>query len=91
MRAVHQDAAVARVAGSYCRYAIPDLAASSSLLPARVYLRSKGDPGRLTLSMALAVAIHAPATVYLSSRLRVPGVAMATCMTNFATLLFLWI
>ncbi|KAF0889305.1 hypothetical protein E2562_022855 [Oryza meyeriana var. granulata] len=67
------------------------LAGQALLLPARVYLRSKGEPGRLTPCMALAVALHAPATVYLSLRLRVPGVAMATCMTNFATLAFLWI
>ncbi|XP_040385809.1 protein DETOXIFICATION 55-like [Oryza brachyantha] len=91
MRAAQQDAAVARVAGSYCRYAIPDLAATSVLLPARVYLRSKGEPGRLTSCMALAVALHVPATVYLGARLRVPGVAMATCATNLATLAFLWI
>uniref|UniRef100_J3N413 Uncharacterized protein n=1 Tax=Oryza brachyantha TaxID=4533 RepID=J3N413_ORYBR len=39
--------------GALC--AIPDLVATSVLLPARVYLRSKGEPGRLTSCMALAV------------------------------------
>lgn len=91
-RAARQDAAVARAAGSYCRYAIPDLAAASVLLPARVYLRSKGETRRLASCAALAVAlVHAPATAYLGARLRVPGVAMAACMTSFATLAFLWI
>uniref|UniRef100_J3N1U5 Uncharacterized protein n=1 Tax=Oryza brachyantha TaxID=4533 RepID=J3N1U5_ORYBR len=47
MRVAGKDAAVARVAGSYCRYAIPDLAAAD-VLPARVYLQSKGKPRRLT-------------------------------------------
>ncbi|WOL03293.1 hypothetical protein Cni_G12013 [Canna indica] len=89
MHVVRQDPDVARVAASYCRFALPDLVANSLLQPLRVYFRCKGTPCPIMWCMSLAVALHVPLTILLSSAIGVPGVAIATCLTNFNTLLFL--
>ncbi|XP_009393204.2 protein DETOXIFICATION 55 [Musa acuminata AAA Group] len=89
MRVVRQDSDVARVAACYCRFALPDLLANSLLQPLRVYFRCKGAPCPLMWCMSLAVVIHVPLTASLSSAIGVPGVAIATCLTDFNTLLLL--
>ncbi|RWW49245.1 hypothetical protein BHE74_00044621 [Ensete ventricosum] len=89
MRVVRQDSAVARVAASYCRFALPDLLANSLLQPLRVYFRCKGALCPLMWCTSLAVLIHVPLTASLSSAIGVPGVAIATCLTDFNTLLLL--
>ncbi|KAG1326231.1 protein DETOXIFICATION 55 [Cocos nucifera] len=89
MLAIHQDPDIARVAARYCRFALPDLAANSLLHPARIYLRSKGMPCPLMWCLFLAFALHVPLTAVLSSTLGVAGVAIATCITNFDTIIFL--
>ncbi|XP_038974075.1 protein DETOXIFICATION 55-like [Phoenix dactylifera] len=89
MLALHQDPDVARVAARYCRFALPDLAANSLLHPVRIYLRSKGMPRPLMWCLSLAFALHVPLTAVLSSALGVAGVAIATFITNFDTIIFL--
>lgn len=89
MLALHQDPDIARVAARYCRFALPDLAANSLLHPVRIYLRSKGMPCPLMWCLSLALALHVPLTAALSSALGVAGVAVATFITNFDTIIFL--
>lgn len=89
MLALHQDPDIALVAARYCRFALPDLAANSLLHPVRIYLRSKGMPSPLMWCLSLAFALHVPLTAVLSSALGVAGVAVATFITNFDTIIFL--
>ncbi|KAG6487527.1 hypothetical protein ZIOFF_056115 [Zingiber officinale] len=89
MQVAHQDPDVARIAALYCRFALPDLLANSVLQPLRVYFRCKGTPCPLMWCISLSVFLHVPITVLLGSAIGVPGVAIATCLTNFNTLFLL--
>ncbi|KAJ0976285.1 hypothetical protein J5N97_018250 [Dioscorea zingiberensis] len=88
---LRQDPEIAKVAGRYCLFSLPDLIANSLLHPIRIYLRSKGEPRPFMWCSAIAVLLHLPLTVLLTSTLHlgIQGVAIATFTTNFNTLLLL--
>ncbi|KAK9288127.1 hypothetical protein L1049_016575 [Liquidambar formosana] len=91
MLRLHQDPDITRVAGVYCRFAIPDLIAISLLHPIRIYLRSRGTTWPLMWCSLLAILLHLPITILLTFTfsLGVHGVAISTFVTNFNTLFFL--
>lgn len=91
MLSLHQTPDIARVAGVYCRYAIPDLVANSFLHPLRIYLRSKGTTWPLMWSTLISIAFHFPLIIYLTFYLSlgVPGIAISNFITNFNSLFFL--
>ncbi|GAB2220199.1 hypothetical protein Drorol1_Dr00007842 [Drosera rotundifolia] len=88
---LHQNPDITRVAGLYCRFAIPDLIANSLLHPLRIYLRSKGTTWPMMWCTLLAVLLDIPITILLCFRLHlgVQGVAIAGFITSFNTLLLL--
>ncbi|XP_072954903.1 protein DETOXIFICATION 55 [Typha angustifolia] len=88
---LRQDPDVALVAARYCRYAVPDLITASFLHPVRVYHRSRNTLHPLMWCTSISLLLHLPLTLTLSSRLAVPGVALANSATNFLTLLLLLI
>ncbi|KAF9622208.1 hypothetical protein IFM89_030066 [Coptis chinensis] len=91
MLRLHQKSDIARVANLYCKFALPDLIANSFLHPLRIYLRNKGDPWPLMWCTLLSSILHLPITIILAFTFQygVSGVAVATFITNFNTLLFL--
>ncbi|XVE82170.1 hypothetical protein DITRI_Ditri15bG0125300 [Diplodiscus trichospermus] len=91
MVGINQNRDIAKVAGLYCRFAIPDLIANSLLHPLRIYLRSKGTTWPLMWSAFVSTIFHLPITIFLSFTLRlgIPGIAISTFITNFNTLFFL--
>ncbi|XP_042517194.1 protein DETOXIFICATION 55 [Macadamia integrifolia] len=91
MLGLQQKPDITRVATIYCQFALPDLIANSFLHPLRIYLRSKGTTWPLMWCTLPAVLLHLPITVFLAFNLRlgVSGVAVATVITNFNSLLFL--
>ena len=88
---LHQDIDITRVASLYCRFAIPDLIANSFLHPLRIYLRSKGTSWPLMWCTLLAVLLNVPIAILLSFKLHlgVPGLAVATFITDFNAVFFL--
>ncbi|OVA13443.1 Multi antimicrobial extrusion protein [Macleaya cordata] len=91
MLKLNQNPDITRVASLYCKFVLPDLFANCLLQPLRIYLRSKGTPWPLMWCTLLAVVLHLPITVFLAFNLHlgVPGIAMATFISNFNTLFFL--
>ncbi|KAK4801611.1 hypothetical protein SAY86_022098 [Trapa natans] len=91
MLLLHQRPDIAKVAGLYCRCALPDLVASSLLHPLRIYLRCNGATWPLMWSTLFAAVLHIPAAVYLAFTLRlgVPGIAASNFVTNFINVLFM--
>ncbi|KAF5195681.1 Detoxification-like protein [Thalictrum thalictroides] len=91
MLTLHQNPEITQVASLYCQFALPDLIANSLLHPLRIYLRSKGHPWPLMWCTLLSSILHLPITIFLAFTLKygVPGVAVATFVTNFNTLIFL--
>ncbi|KAF8387884.1 hypothetical protein HHK36_026546 [Tetracentron sinense] len=91
MLRLHQNPDISHVASLYCQFVLPDLAINSLLHPLRIYLRSKGTTWPLMWCTLLPVLLHLPLTIFLAFTLHlgVPGVAVATFITNLNTLLFI--
>ncbi|KAF8392569.1 hypothetical protein HHK36_022914 [Tetracentron sinense] len=91
MLMLHQNPDITRVASLYCQFLLPDLIVNSLLHPLRIYLRSKGTTWPLMWTGLLGALLHLPFTIFLAFTLHfgVPGVAVATFITNFTTLIFL--
>ncbi|XP_047976477.1 protein DETOXIFICATION 54-like [Salvia hispanica] len=79
-----QDRDITRMAAAYCLYSLPDLLTNTLLQPLRVYLRSQGVTKPQMWCTLLAVAFHIPLNYVLVvvMGLGVPGVAMASVLTN---------
>lgn len=91
MLRLHHRPDIARVAGLYCFFALPDLVANSLLHPWRIYLRCKGTPEPLMWCTLLSLPVHFLLTPFLAFNLHlgVAGVAVGSFCTNFTTLSFL--
>lgn len=91
MLLLRQRPDIAEMAGVYCRFALPDLVASSLLHPLRIYLRCKGATWPLMWCTLVATLLHVPAAVFLSFTLRlgVPGIAVSNFITNFNNVILL--
>lgn len=91
MLILNQSPDIARVAGLFCRFTLPDLVANSLLHPSRIYLRSKGTTRPLMWCSLLAILVHIPLTIFLAFTLDlgIPGIAISNFATNFNTLIFL--
>lgn len=79
-----QDVEIAKMASIYCIYSLPDLLTNTLLQPLRVYLRSQGVTKPQMWCTFVAVIFHVPLNYVLVvvMRLGVPGVAMASVLTN---------
>lgn len=79
-----QDKEITSVAATYCIYSLPDLATNTLLQPLRVYLRSQGVTKPQMWCTFIAVLFHVPLNYFLVvvMGLGVPGVAMASVLTN---------
>ncbi|RZC54320.1 hypothetical protein C5167_013179 [Papaver somniferum] len=79
-----QDASITSMAATYCLYSLPDLLTNTLLQPLRVYLRSQGITKPMMYCSVLAVLFHVPLNMLLVMvmKLGVPGVAMASVLTN---------
>lgn len=79
-----QDKDITSMAATYCVYSLPDLLTNTFLQPLRVYLRSQGVTKPQMWCTLLAVVFHIPLNYVLVVvlRLGVPGVAMASVITN---------
>ncbi|KAI3968528.1 hypothetical protein MKX01_007838 [Papaver californicum] len=88
---LNQNPDITQVASLYCKFVLPDLFANCLLQPFRIYLRSKGTPWPLMWFTLLAVILHVPITIFLAFTLHlgILGIAVATFITSFNTLLFL--
>ncbi|KAJ3683474.1 hypothetical protein LUZ60_013701 [Juncus effusus] len=88
-----QDPNITAAAALYCLYSLPDLLTNVALQPLRVYLRSQGVTKPMAACSALAVVLHVPLNILLVFvlRLGIPGVAIASVLTNFNMLVFLLI
>lgn len=88
---LHQEPQVVHVASLYCRFAVPDLMASSLLHPLRIYIRSKGTIWPLLWCTLVATLLHFPITIFFTfhQRLGVQGIAISTFIANFNILVFL--
>ncbi|KAL6193732.1 hypothetical protein ACLB2K_034816 [Fragaria x ananassa] len=91
MLILHQNPDITRIAGLYCRFAIPDLIANSLLHPLRIFLRSQSITWPLMWCTLLATILHLPLTFFLTFTLSlgVKGIAISTFLSNFITLFFL--
>ncbi|KAJ4749079.1 Protein DETOXIFICATION [Rhynchospora pubera] len=88
-----QDPQITAAAAAYCLYSLPDLLTYVALQPLRVYLRSQGVTKPMAACSAAAVVLHVPLNMFLVFvlGLGVPGVAIASALTNFNMLMFLLI
>ncbi|XP_027157027.1 protein DETOXIFICATION 54-like, partial [Coffea eugenioides] len=79
-----QDIEITRMASVYCLYSLPDLLTNTLLQPLRVYLRSQGVTKPQLWCTFVAVIFHVPLNYVLVvvMGLGVPGVAMASVLTN---------
>ncbi|XP_027123120.1 protein DETOXIFICATION 54-like [Coffea arabica] len=79
-----QDIEITRMASVYCLYSLPDLLTNTLLQPLRVYLRSQGVTKPQLWCTFVAVIFHVPLNYVLVVvlGLGVPGVAMASVLTN---------
>lgn len=88
-----QDKGIAAQAQAYLLYTLPDLLAQSILHPLRIYLRTQSITLPLTLTAALAIALHLPLNWLLVVKLKlgIKGVALAGVLTNYHIIIFLFI
>lgn len=88
-----QDLSIAAQAQAYLLYSLPDLLAQSILHPIRIYLRTQSITLPLTITAALAIALHLPLNwlMVIKLELGIKGVALAGVCTNLAMLVFLLI
>ncbi|KAL3845596.1 hypothetical protein ACJIZ3_002999 [Penstemon smallii] len=79
-----QDKDITSMAAIYCIYSLPDLLTNTLLQPLRVYLRSQGVTKPQMWCTLMAVVFHIPLNYVLvvGMGLGVPGVAMASVLTN---------
>ncbi|KAG5051106.1 hypothetical protein JHK87_003304 [Glycine soja] len=79
-----QDSAITGMASLYCFYSLPDLLTNTLLQPLRVFLRSQKVTKPMMYCSLVAVLFHVPLNYLLVvvMGLGVPGVAMASVMTN---------
>ncbi|XP_010247682.1 PREDICTED: protein DETOXIFICATION 54-like [Nelumbo nucifera] len=86
-----QDREITAMAATYCLYSLPDLITNTFLQPLRVYLRSQGVTKPMMYCSLIAVLFHVPLNIVLVvvMKLGVPGVAMASVLTNMNMLLLI--
>ncbi|KAF3962883.1 hypothetical protein CMV_012665 [Castanea mollissima] len=79
-----QDKEITKMAATYCIYSLPDLLTNTLLQPLRVFLRSQRVTKPMMYCSLLAVTFHVPLNIVLVRvmNLGVPGVAMASVLTN---------
>ncbi|GMY17890.1 protein DETOXIFICATION 54 [Fagus crenata] len=79
-----QDKDITAMAATYCLYSLPDLLTNTLLQPLRVFLRSQRVTKPMMYCSLLAVMFHVPLNIVLVvvMGLGVPGVAMASVLTN---------
>ncbi|KAG8483663.1 hypothetical protein CXB51_023331 [Gossypium anomalum] len=79
-----QDKDITAMAATYCMYSLPDLLTNTLLQPLRVYLRSQRVTKPMMWCSLVAVMFHLPLNYVLVMvmGLGVPGVAMASVVTN---------
>ncbi|GAA0160762.1 transporter [Lithospermum erythrorhizon] len=79
-----QEREITRMAATYCIYSLPDLLTNTLLQPLRVYLRSQGVTKPQMWCTLVAVIFHVPLNYALVMLMGwgVPGVAMASVLTN---------
>ncbi|GAV62285.1 MatE domain-containing protein [Cephalotus follicularis] len=79
-----QDKNITAMAGTYAIYSIPDLLTNTLLQPLRVFLRSQRVTKPMMWCTLVAVMFHIPLNYVLVMvmGLGVPGVAMASVVTN---------
>ena len=79
-----QDRAITAMAATYCFYSLPDLLTNTLLQPLRVFLRSQKVTKPMMYCSLVAVLFHVPLNYLLVivMGLGVPGVAMASVLTN---------
>ncbi|KAJ4849522.1 Protein DETOXIFICATION 54 [Turnera subulata] len=84
MNFMGQDKSITAMAATYCIYSLPDLLTNTLLQPLRVFLRSQQVTKPLMYCSLLAVVFHVPLNYVLvvGLGLGVPGVAMASVVTN---------
>ncbi|KAL2513270.1 MATE efflux family protein [Abeliophyllum distichum] len=86
-----QDKDITLMAAKYCIYSLPDLLTNTLLQPLRVYLRSQGVTKPQMWCTFMAVIFHVPLNYFLVvvMGLGVPGVAMASVLTNLHMMLLM--
>ncbi|KAI3908293.1 hypothetical protein MKX01_027315 [Papaver californicum] len=85
-----QDASITSMAAIYCIYSLPDLLTNTLLQPLRVYLRSQRITKPMMCCSVIAVLFHVPLNMLLMvMKLGVPGVAMASVLTNLNTVVLM--
>lgn len=86
-----QDKDITAMASTYCIYSLPDLLTNTLLQPLRVYLRSQRVTKPMMYCSLLAVSFHVPLNIVLVvvMGLGVPGVAMASVLTNLNVVLLM--
>ncbi|OIW01401.1 hypothetical protein TanjilG_25697 [Lupinus angustifolius] len=79
-----QNIDITRMASIYCFYSLPDLLTNTLLQPLRVFLRSQKVTKPMMYCSLVAVTFHVPLNYLLVvvMDLGVPGVAMASVITN---------
>ncbi|KAL1357828.1 hypothetical protein HN51_009689 [Arachis hypogaea] len=79
-----QDIRITKMAALYCFYSLPDLLTNTLLQPLRVFLRSQKVTKPMMYCSLVAVVFHVPLNYVLVVvvGLGVPGVAMASVVTN---------
>ncbi|KAK9270010.1 hypothetical protein L1049_025583 [Liquidambar formosana] len=79
-----QDRDITAMAATYCIYSLPDLLTNTFMQPLRVFLRSQQVTKPMMYCTLVAVTFHVPLNVVLVRvmGLGVPGVAMASVLTN---------
>ena len=79
-----QDIGITQMAAIYCFYSLPDLLTNTLLQPLRVFLRSQKVTKPMMYCSLVAVVFHVPLNYLLVvvMGLGVPGVAMASVLTN---------
>ncbi|KAF5467642.1 hypothetical protein F2P56_011874 [Juglans regia] len=79
-----QDKEITAMAATYCIYSLPDLLTNTLLQPLRVFLRSQQVTRPMMYCSLLAVTFHVPLNIFMVMvmGLGVPGVAMASVLTN---------
>ncbi|KAF2291017.1 hypothetical protein GH714_018388 [Hevea brasiliensis] len=84
MNFMGQDPNITAMAATYCIYSLPDLLTNTLLQPLRVFLRSQRVTKPIMYCSLLAVIFHVPLNYMLVvvMGLGVPGVAMASVVTN---------
>ncbi|WCJ44097.1 MATE efflux family protein [Euphorbia peplus] len=84
MNFMGQDRDITAMAATYCIYSLPDLLTNTMLQPLRVFLRSQQVTKPIFYCSLVAVMFHVPLNYLLVvvMKLGVPGVAMASVVTN---------